>query len=240
MASAEKILNDKQQILSPRYGYDLIAPYYEQWKWFKFWQQNEAPIIRRWLNSLNPAFGLDAGSGTGVYIPDIIKAGHTCMAVDISYAMLSLNRKKRVAEMHNSSVLFTQANINSLPLKDSQFDWVLCTRVLSHVSNTKPVLQEFSRVLKPGGECLISDVHPDHPYTNVSIGTEQGKISLETYKHSFRSLKTAISSVDTLELAGLDEYRLMNLYSKPSRVDFEKLYRSPNSAIFYTCRLKKL
>src|SRR5207247_2542182 len=83
------------QPFDPRHGYDLTAPYYESWRWSEFWRQNEAPIILEWLASLKPGVGLDAGSGTGPYVCQIVRLNHRCVAVDISPKMLAVNKRKR-------------------------------------------------------------------------------------------------------------------------------------------------
>jgi ubiquinone/menaquinone biosynthesis C-methylase UbiE len=227
------------QLFEPRCGYDLIAPYYELWRWFRFWRLNEAPIILQWLKSLPLGLGLDAGSGTGPYIPDITALGHRCIAFDLSWQMLRINREKSADHTHTSSVFYSQGHIGSLPFRDSQFDWVLCSRVLSHMMHLTPVLREFTRVLKHGGECLLSDVHPNHPYTHVAIPTNGGKVAIETHKHSLEDLKKAISEVQYFEVVSLDEYYLTDLLSMPSKEDFEKLYQYSNTAIFYVYRLRK-
>lgn len=228
-----------KQLLKPRQGYDLSAPYYELWHWFQFWRLNEAPIIKRWLESLKLGVGLDAGSGTGTYICDITELGHRCVAIDLSWQMLSLNRKKTNDHICNSPVLYVQGNIEALPFKANQVDWILCSRVLSHVPHITYVLREFSRVLKKHGECLISDIHPAHPYTHVAILINDRKIAIETHKHSIGHFKEAVSNVQDFQLVSLDEYYLEDLHWKPPRRNFDKLYRHSNTAVFYVSRLIK-
>jgi SAM-dependent methyltransferase len=59
----------------------------------------------------------------------------------------------------------------SMPLPDAMFDAVLCTEVLEHVHNPSRVVQEIGRILKPGGQLILSaplgsGLHqdPDHYY----------------------------------------------------------------------------
>ena len=78
-----------EAVFDPRQGYDRVASDFGHWHWFHFWRRNEAPIVRNWLRGLPPGRGLDAGAGIGTYIPDILGAGHDCVAVDLSWRMLA-------------------------------------------------------------------------------------------------------------------------------------------------------
>jgi len=44
----------------------------------------------------------------------------------------------------------------AIPIKDSRFDLLLFDQVLEHVPETKLVLRELSRVLKPAGKMIYS------------------------------------------------------------------------------------
>ena len=46
--------------------------------------------------------------------------------------------------------------IENTPLDDATFDYVLSTQVLEHVPDPQLVLQEMARVLKPGGDALVT------------------------------------------------------------------------------------
>lgn len=225
-------------LMTARCAYDVIAPHYELWRWFKFWRLNEAPRVSHWLEQLTPGLGLDAGAGTGPYLPVITRLGHRCIATDISARMLSVNRQK--TRNNQTPGRYIQAHIDALPFQYHSFDWILCSRVLSHVRQLQAILLEFARVLKSGGECLIADVHPDHPYDHVAIPVAGQEIAIETYKHSLLSFNRALSAVPQLQLVDLHEYYLGDLAVRPSRTEFAKLYRHPDSAVFYTCLLKKI
>ncbi len=49
-----------------------------------------------------------------------------------------------------------KCDLASIPVEDARYDVVVCTQVLEHVPEPRDVLQEFHRVLKPGGELLLS------------------------------------------------------------------------------------
>lgn len=44
----------------------------------------------------------------------------------------------------------------AIPVRDGEFDAVLCTEVLEHVPEPIRVIQELARVLKPGGKLILS------------------------------------------------------------------------------------
>lgn len=48
------------------------------------------------------------------------------------------------------------SNIVSIPVPDASFDVVLCSEVLEHIPNPVAAIQEFARILKPGGTLLLT------------------------------------------------------------------------------------
>lgn len=59
-----------------------------------------------------------------------------------------------------------QGNAADLPLRGATFEAVLCSEVLEHVPDPRPVLREAHRVLVPGGRLIICvpflhQIHPD-------------------------------------------------------------------------------
>jgi ubiquinone/menaquinone biosynthesis C-methylase UbiE len=47
-------------------------------------------------------------------------------------------------------------DICSIPVEDASFDVILCTEVLEHVPEPIRAIQEFARILKPGGKVLLT------------------------------------------------------------------------------------
>lgn len=45
---------------------------------------------------------------------------------------------------------------DQLPFEDQSYDFALCTQVLEHVRKPAAVLQEISRILKPGGQLFLT------------------------------------------------------------------------------------
>jgi SAM-dependent methyltransferase len=111
----------------------------------------EQPIVREILDDLPRGVALDAACGTGRHSAYLASLGHTVIGVDSSAAMLERARMK----VPNGE--FHEAELHDLPLPDDHVDLVLCALALVHVPALEPVLAEFVRVLRPGGNLVISD-----------------------------------------------------------------------------------
>jgi ubiquinone/menaquinone biosynthesis C-methylase UbiE len=227
-----EVRSGKSRIYEPRVGYDLAASAYETWPWFQFWRHNEMPIVQQWAAALSPGTLLDAGSGTGLYRSALERMGHQVIGVDLSRAMLKIQLKKKPT----ASVV--QATVEALPFKACSFDSLLCTRVLSHLPELKPVFHQFIHVTKPGAALLIADVHPEHRYSEMSIPINHDRISIQTFKHPVQEIKKAIEA-SGLMLVTFHEVYLRDLRWKPPTEGFANIYDEPERPIFYTCSLRR-
>ena len=51
---------------------------------------------------------------------------------------------------------FVQAALQKMPFQDAQFDVLFCVSVLEHTDDYKSIVEEFHRVLKPGGLVVLT------------------------------------------------------------------------------------
>lgn len=90
---------------------------------------------------------LDLGCGAGFLSHALANAGHCVTGIDLSENSLEVARKfdstKRVD--------YRFADATSLDLPSKSFDAVCAMDLLEHVENPHAVIQEASRLLKPGG-----------------------------------------------------------------------------------------
>jgi arsenite methyltransferase len=95
---------------------------------------------------------LDVGCGVGTnpcYMAEVY--GCRVIGVDISEKMVEWSRK-RVGRKHlEDRVEFKVADAQALPFEDSLFDAVLCESVTAFTEDKQRVVQEYMRVVKPGG-----------------------------------------------------------------------------------------
>jgi SAM-dependent methyltransferase len=107
---------------------------------------------------------LDVGCGVGASVA-ILRYQYALRATGID---LSRTLLREGAKMLPSMPL-TQARAENLPLPDDCFQGVLCECVLSLVSDSKQVLSEFYRTLKPGGLLIMSDIYRRDPSDNHQV-----------------------------------------------------------------------
>jgi len=122
----------------------------------------EEPVIAECLGDRAPGVALDAACGTGRYAEILAKRGHKVIGVDSSPDMLA-HAQRRVPDGE-----FHVGELDHLPLPDDSVDVIVCTLALAHIPRLGPVFAEFARVLRPGGDLIISDLH--HEWGALSNG----------------------------------------------------------------------
>jgi SAM-dependent methyltransferase len=140
----------------------------------------DEPVVAECLSGRPPGVALDAACGTGRFAELLAHQGHQVIGVDSSPDMLAYARR-RVPDGE-----FRLAELDRLPLPDDSADVIVCALALVHVPRLQPVLAEFARVLRPGGDLVISDIHHEL-VTRGSVITARGPAGepciAETYRH---------------------------------------------------------
>jgi phosphatidylethanolamine/phosphatidyl-N-methylethanolamine N-methyltransferase len=97
---------------------------------------------------------LEVGVGTGISLPEY--GPHLrIFGTDISEAMLR-KAKRRVADLHLKNVEgLVVMDAEKLEFPDDSFDVVMAQYVVTAVPNPEAALDEFVRVLRPGGQLII-------------------------------------------------------------------------------------
>jgi phosphatidylethanolamine/phosphatidyl-N-methylethanolamine N-methyltransferase len=97
---------------------------------------------------------LEVGVGTGISLPDYARTNRL-VGVDLSEPMLR-KAQERVAEsgLHNVEALAVM-DAEHLGFADGRFDVIVAQYVITAVPDPEATLDEFARVLKPGGEIVL-------------------------------------------------------------------------------------
>jgi SAM-dependent methyltransferase len=184
-------------LVSPREGYRQWAPTYEE-------SPNpmvalEARSVAEWLEKKPGQRLIDVGCGTG---RSLKSAGD--IGVDLSREMLERTR---------AAGRIVQGDAMRLPFASGIADIVLCSLTLAYLFPARAAVNEMRRVARPGGQVIVTDVHPD--------AIQQG------WKHSFRrgsivyEIENRPYSLDDLPQEGLEATQTV-FFGEPERPIFER------------------
>jgi SAM-dependent methyltransferase len=118
----------------------------------------EGPAVSRWLGRLGSCLALDLGCGTGRHTLPLVEAGARVVALDQSPEMLARARAK--LRSHQAEWVLHRLP-DPLPFRDATFRIVVMGLVAEHVTDLAALMAEAARVLVPGGQCILSALHPD-------------------------------------------------------------------------------
>jgi|SRR5215468_909081 len=98
---------------------------------------------------------LDAGCGTGFLAFELEARGHRVTGVDFAPAMIAEARRK--AAERGVAVRFEEADAEQLPFPAARFDLVVSRHLLWTLPHPEAAIDEWIRVLRPGGRLAVVD-----------------------------------------------------------------------------------
>lgn len=105
---------------------------------------------------------LDIGCGTGRHtaaamsLPGVTTVGADACFDDLIAAGERLSIHRQLGATAGGVCCFAQADACRLPFRDGVFDLVICAEVLEHIRDHRAAVREAARVLRPGGEIVVS------------------------------------------------------------------------------------
>src|SRR6201991_2724711 len=166
---------------------------------------------------------LEVGVGTGISLP-LYSPNVRIFGTDISEAMLNKARKRVTEQKLKNVEGLAVMDAEKLEFEDDSFDVVMAQYVVTAVPNPEAALDEFARVLRPGGELII--------LTRVSADSglrrfiEQGlqpvvrRLGFRTAEFAWSRYLKWLAGADGIELA---ERRLIPPMGHFSLVRFRKV-----------------
>lgn len=143
---------------NPQKAYDLWATGYDAQPGNLMLDMDEE-LFSSFLNQITIAGKVvaDIGCGTGRHWKKIMqKDPKRLIGYDVSEGMLNKLREKFPnAETHIIK------DYRLAELDNNSCDFIISTLAIAHISIIEKALQEWARVLKPGGEIIITDYHPE-------------------------------------------------------------------------------
>ena len=144
-----------------RAGWEKVSAEYQ--KQFGRLTVQSAPVL---LDAANVELGsqvLDACCGPGILSAEVAKRGARPIGIDFSDAALELARANVVG------ATFEQGDAQSLSFEQNSFDAVVCGFGVIHVPDPARALEEFRRVVRPGGCVAISTWETPKPSNGFGL-----------------------------------------------------------------------
>jgi cytosine/adenosine deaminase-related metal-dependent hydrolase/ubiquinone/menaquinone biosynthesis C-methylase UbiE len=154
----------------------------------------EQRFVERLLPEVQGLDVADLGCGTARWLCLLAaRKPRTLIGVDCSAEMLAQARRKL-----GSTANLVLADCDNLPLPRSSADLILCSFLVSYLSDLAAFAEQLSKVLRPGGTILVSDLHPT---TASRLGWRRGFhvegsfVDLSTYPWSIGQVVTQFENL---------------------------------------------
>jgi len=167
----------------------MIKAYFNQKAaiWDETSSERDTTRLERMAKRLNIKPGstlLDVGTGTGVFIPFLLREvgkGGRIVALDFARKMLRRARAKGF----NGNIDYLCADVTNIPLRNEIFDIIVCYSSFPHFQDKSRALVEMSRIIKRGGSLLIchtssrdkiNEIHRQIPAVENDILPDEGEM----------------------------------------------------------------
>jgi ubiquinone/menaquinone biosynthesis C-methylase UbiE len=99
---------------------------------------------------------LEVGCGPGVMLPDLLAMGFEVHGIDVSAEMIRSAEQHMASHALASRCRLRVGDAERLRYSDASFDAVLSMGVLEYLPDYATALREIARVLKPGGQAVLT------------------------------------------------------------------------------------
>ena len=130
-----------------------------------YWRRKTISMLKK----EKPQLILDAATGTGALALEAIKLNPAkIFGIDISEDMLKIGREKIKAKKLGDKIELLEGDSENLIFNDNKFDAVMVAFGVRNFENLLKGLNEFHRVLKPGGTVMILEFsHPENQIFSI-------------------------------------------------------------------------
>ena len=117
------------------------------------WSRRVAPRFLAWLDAPAGLAWLDVGCGTGALIEAVLQdcAPGRLAGIDASAGFLALARQR----LRSGSVELREADAQTLPFNDGEFDRVVSGLVLNFIPDPARAIAEMARIARRGGTVAV-------------------------------------------------------------------------------------
>ena len=141
---SKNLLKDSNAYYKDNYYYELFSKA----------EDAENKVSNYLIKLVKNKIVLDAGCGTGKFLPSIEPIAQQYIGIDLSKEQLKNAKNKSL----KNNTQFINTNLSNINLKDNSIDIIISTWVLGTIidlNERKMCLNELIRVLKPNGKIIL-------------------------------------------------------------------------------------
>lgn len=153
--------------------------------------------LREYIRSKLPKIKgtiLDVGCGSAWVAKNLVSKGYRVISMDISLKNTSTALKRYPSKNHSAVV----ADAYSLPFADNSIDYIIASEIIEHMPIPERFIQSLFRVLKPGGELIVTTPYKEKLIYSLCIHCNK-QTPHHAHLHSFDEIKlTSLYESDDL------------------------------------------
>ena len=182
-------------------------------EWYQEIEEHRYGVYGPWMLEVMEFAGhkdqdlLEIGAGIGTDLSQFARNGARVTDLDLSAGHMA--HAKENFELRGLNARFVHHDAERLPFDDNSFDVVYSNGVLHHTPNTRQVVSEIKRVLRPGGKAIVMMYAEDslHYWLKLvwQIGLDQKRL-LRQSMHDIMS--------ETVEITANDAKPLVKVYTR--------------------------
>jgi SAM-dependent methyltransferase len=123
------------------------------WQWYEPSLRNITHLILKNVPKTR-GLALDVGCGTGRVAFALAKLGFEVEGIDANERAIEI--ANQINENVRAKIDFHSANFNSETVEKEKYDLAVCSEVLEHVEDYKPLIKGMLAALKPKGRLIVT------------------------------------------------------------------------------------
>lgn len=178
---------------------------------------------------------LDAGCGSGAFLPwlsDLVGPDGRVSAIDLAEENAALAAERMRGSSSHCAFDARQGDVLDLPYEDDSFDAVWCANTTQYLDDDELAcaLQEFRRVVKPGGVVAVKDLDA----SLITVRPGDPFLFTDFFRHAARTPGYARQLLRTRRLhSALDEAGLASVRQRTMLIEHHAPLE-PAALAFYT------
>jgi ubiquinone/menaquinone biosynthesis C-methylase UbiE len=193
-------------------------------RWYARTRKNEMEEFRRQAQNVAARLGpgyelLEVAPGPGYFAIELSKLGDfRITGLDISKTFIEIAAEN--AKQAGARIEFRLGNASAMPFAGESFDFVYCAAAFKNFSEPVKALDEMWRVLRPGGEAVISDLRKDASLEEIAGYVKKtGRDWLDAWltRMAFKQMliKRAYTKEDFERMAAASKFGACTIRVKP-------------------------